>query len=86
MSTVTDEGICRLIGSVLPKSAALGGVTPAMNLQGHLGIDSVGLMSIVFILEEQTGIDTFSHIQEFISAEQVSDIIEIVRRAEGRTA
>ena len=81
MSPVTDEGICRIIGSVLPKSTVRGGVTPAMNLRGDLGIDSVGLMSIVFVLEEKTGIDAFSHVQEFISAEHVSDIIDIVRQS-----
>jgi acyl carrier protein len=77
---VSDEAICRIIGSAIPRSAAKNGVTPAMSLRGDLGIDSIGLMSIVFVLEEQVGIDAFSHVQQFISAERVSDIIEIVRQ------
>jgi acyl carrier protein len=66
---------------VLPKSASKGGVTPSMNLRSDLGIDSLALMSIVFVLEEQAGIDSFSHVQRFISAEHVSDIIDIVRQS-----
>jgi acyl carrier protein len=78
--TITEEAVCQTIGSVLPKSAAKGGVTPGMDLRADLGVDSIGLMSIVFVLEEQFGIDAFSHVQEFISAERVSDIIDIVRQ------
>jgi len=33
----------------------------------------------VFLLEEKAGIDAFSNVQNFISAEYVSDIIKIVR-------
>jgi acyl carrier protein len=51
-----------------------------MSLRADLGIDSVGLMSIVFLLDEQAGVDAFSHVQAFISAEYVSDIITIVRQ------
>lgn len=78
---ITDEVICKIIGSAISRSAAKSGVTPSMDLRADLGIDSVGLMSIVFVLEEQIGIDSFSHVQEFISAEHVSDIIAIVQRS-----
>jgi acyl carrier protein len=78
---VTDDTVCQIIGSVISRSASKGGVTPDMSLQSDLGVDSVGLMSIAFVLEEQAGIDAFSHVQEFISAESVSDIIKIVRQS-----
>ncbi|GAA3753300.1 acyl carrier protein [Salinactinospora qingdaonensis] len=76
---VTDEAICQIIKGVISKSAAKGGVTPEMNLQTDLGVDSLGLMSIAFVLEEQVGVDAFSHVDQFINAEYVSDIIKIVR-------
>jgi acyl carrier protein len=78
---VTDETICQLIGSTLPKSARKRPVMPSMDLRGDLGVDSIGLMSIVFLLEQEAGVDVFSHVQEFISAERVSDIIDIVRQS-----
>ncbi|MCK7624969.1 acyl carrier protein [Streptomyces sp. RS10V-4] len=78
---VTDEAICRIIGSVIPKAAAQGGVTPEMDLRADLGIDSLALMSIVFVLEEQVGIDAFSKVEQFVGAEAVSDIIDIVRQS-----
>lgn len=80
-TALTDEAICRLIGTVAPGAAAKPGITPEMSLRADLGIDSMGLMSLVFMLEEKTGIDVFSRVQQFISAEYVSDIIKIVRHS-----
>jgi acyl carrier protein len=79
-STIDDAAICRIVAGAVPRAAAKGGVTPSMSLQGDLGVDSVGLMSIVFLIEEQTGIDAFDYVQDFISAEYVSDIIAIVQQ------
>lgn len=74
-SAVSDEAICRVVATACAKSK----VTPDMSLRADLGIDSLGLMSVVFLLEEKTGIDAFSSVQHFISAEYVSDVIKIVR-------
>ncbi len=78
-ASVSDEAICAIIGSAVPRSVAKRGIAPAMSLRGDLGIDSVGLMSIAYVLEEQTHADIFGHVQELIGAELVSDIIKIVR-------
>jgi|HubBroStandDraft_5_1064220.scaffolds.fasta_scaffold1229263_2 acyl carrier protein len=80
-STMTDEAICRLIQTAAGRAAARPGVAPGMSLRADLGIDSIGLMSVVFMLEEEAGIDAFSHVQQFIGAEYVADIIKIVRQA-----
>lgn len=79
-ATVSDGAVCRIIGSVLGRPATGAGVAPEMDLRADLGLDSVGLMSVVFLLEEELGIAAFDHVQAFIEAQQVSDIIEIVRR------
>ncbi|MFF9768231.1 acyl carrier protein [Streptomyces sp. NPDC014636] len=79
-SDVADDEICRIIKSVISKASVKGGVTPAMSLRGELGIDSLGLMSIVFALEENLGVDAFSRVEQFVGAEYVSDIIKIVRQ------
>lgn len=78
---VTDDDICRIIGSVIPKAAAKAGITPSMSLRADLGIDSLALMSIVFVLEEKIGIDAFGKVDQFVGAERVSDIIKIVRQS-----
>ena len=77
---ISDETICRIIGSVLPARATRHGVLPDMDLRSDLGLDSVGLMSIVFLIEEEVGIDAFSYVQQFIEAQRVTDIIRIVRQ------
>lgn len=76
---LTDDALCDLIGSTLPKAVRKRGVTPAMDLRADLGVDSIGLMSIVFLLEQEVGLDVFSHVQELIGAQLVSDLIAIVR-------
>lgn len=76
---LSDEAICRIIESALPDELPRGGITATMDLR-DLGVDSLGLMSIVFLLEEHTGVDTFGYVQEFIEAERVSDIINIMRQ------
>lgn len=78
---VSDDDICRIIAGALPKQSARNGISPDMSLRGDLGIDSLGLMSIVFVLEEQAGIDAFSRVEEFVGAESVSDLIAIVRKS-----
>ncbi|MFF4625355.1 acyl carrier protein [Nonomuraea jabiensis] len=74
---MTEEALCQIIASVLPGRD----VAPSMSLRNDLGIDSIGLMSIVFVLEEQTGIDAMSHMGEFIEAEYVHDIVGICQGA-----
>jgi acyl carrier protein len=77
-TTVTAEAVCSIIAGTLPPATAKGGVTPSMSLRGDLGIDSMGLMSLVFVLEEQTGIDAMSCLDRFIAAESVADIVAVV--------
>lgn len=74
---LSDDRICRIIGSAVP--GGVKSVRPSMDLRRDLGIDSVGLMSIVYVLEEQTGLDAFAHVEEFVRATSVADIIAIVR-------
>jgi acyl carrier protein len=77
---IADEAIIQVIRSAVPRAAAESGIGPGTNLRDELGIDSIGLMSIVFVLEEQTGFDAVSHIQDLIQAEYVADIIKIVQQ------
>lgn len=77
-AAVTEETVCSIIAGVLPPASAKGGVTPSMSLRGDLGIDSLGLMSLVFVLEEQTGIDAMSCLDRFIAAESVADVVTVV--------
>lgn len=80
-NVVTDETVCRIVASVLPADVTKAGVAPGMDLRADLGMDSVGLMSVVFLLEEEVGIDAFAYVQEFIEAQRVADLIQIVRKA-----
>jgi acyl carrier protein len=77
---ITDPEICTIIGRATGVDPNI--VLPSTNLRRDLGLDSVGLLSIAFIIEEQTGIDAFEHAQGFIQAQTVSDLIDIARRGQ----
>jgi acyl carrier protein len=76
---ITDAKICDVISRAIGVSPKV--VLPSTNLRRGLGLDSVGLLSIAFILQEQIKIDAFDHARDFIEADTVSDIIGIVRRS-----
>ncbi|MFE5868463.1 acyl carrier protein [Streptomyces roseifaciens] len=78
---MSDDEICRIIASAIAQKAAKKGVSPEMSLRGDLGVDSLTLVSIVFVLEEKTGIDAFGRVEEFVRAESVADIIKVVRQS-----
>lgn len=77
----SPDKVCDLIAKTLPKKAAKQGVSPEMELRSQLGIDSIGLMSIVFTLEEDFGIDLSDFSNRFVAATTVYHIIEIVKDA-----
>lgn len=74
----TDEAICRVIGSAIPHLRE-SAIKPDARLRRDLGLDSLGLMGVVLMLQDKLAIDAFKYAQEFLSAEQVSDVIAIVR-------
>ncbi|WP_058041424.1 acyl carrier protein [Streptomyces roseifaciens] len=78
---MSDDEICRIIASAIAQKAAKKGVSPEMSLRGDLGVDSLTLVSIVFVLGEKTGIDAFGRVEEFVRAESVADIIKVVRQS-----
>jgi acyl carrier protein len=70
--------ICNIIGEAT--GARPNSVLPSTHLRDELGLDSVGLLSIAFIIETHTGIDAFTHAEAYIEAQSASDIIAIVKR------
>ncbi len=73
--------VCKLIAKIIPKENKKNGVTPDMELRTQLGVDSIGLMSIVFGLEEGFDVDLYDYSSQFIAASSVSHIIDIIEHA-----
>jgi acyl carrier protein len=78
------SAVCRIVASVLPRAVARRGITPEMDLRADLGLDSVALMSIVFLFDEELGIDAFGRTEAFVKAQRVADLIDVVRGPSGR--
>ncbi len=79
----SDADICTLIAKSLDQSNR-SAVTPASDLRKELELDSLGLLTVAFILEEELGIELMSSPDCWTEARSIADIIAIVRRAEQR--
>ena len=75
---IADSAICRLIANAVPHYNGQA-ITPDMNLRTALGFDSIGLITMVFILEEELGIDLFSVSKKLTEAVSVADIVAAVK-------
>ncbi len=54
-------------------------IAPEMKLRTHLGIDSIGLISMLLTLEEGLGLDLFRVSDKVTQAVSVADVIAIVK-------
>jgi acyl carrier protein len=75
-----SEEVYRIIGSATGDRSRCP-ITPSTDLRRDLGLDSIGLMSIVYLLEDKTGFEAFDFIDDFIAAETVEDILVILRES-----
>ena len=78
---ITDAAICKTVASVLPPRISKSGVTPEMTLRQQLDIDSIGLLSIVFALEESFSVELAPFGDRLVDAVSIADIIAVVMTA-----
>ncbi len=79
MSTAPLETtVERLVREVMPRRLQQAPVEPSMSLRGELGIDSLGLMSLAFRLEEEFCIDLMGHADEVANVQTVGDVHRLV--------
>lgn len=75
-----EKMVCETVQSSMGGSVPPGGVQPWMSLSSDLGLDSVGLMSLCFTLDQRLPGDLFQLADELFDAEKVSDLIDVTRR------
>ena len=75
---ITDAAICQLVAQA-STARDRRAVTPDMSLKSDLAIDSIGLITMVYLLEEELKIDLAKVSYQFASAKLVSDVIDIVK-------
>ena len=83
-----EEKILSLIAQAVPAKFRKAKITRDMSLRKDLGIDSLGLMALVFRIEESFGID-LSELGANVSINQlrtVGDAIDVSREVVGRAS
>jgi acyl carrier protein len=76
---ITDAGICQLVAQASATRGRRAAVTPDMSLKSDLAIDSIGMITMVYLLEEELRVDLGKVSFQFASAKLVSDVIDIVK-------
>lgn len=74
----TSQCIEKLIREVLPWQFAKSEIMGEHDLQGDLGIDSLGKVALAFRVEEELGVDLSSLTEEVLQICTVADVIEVV--------
>jgi acyl carrier protein len=75
-----DPTIARLICEVLPRRLQRTPLHESMSLRGDLGIDSLGLMSLAFRLEEEFEIDLMACAEEVANVQTIEDVQRLVQQ------
>lgn len=74
----TSQYIEKLIREVLPWQFAKLEVKAEHDLQGDLGMDSLGKVALAFRLEEEFGVDFSRYEQDILKIRTVADVVEVV--------
>ena len=76
----SEATIERLVREVMPRRLQSTSLNPAMLLRGDLGIDSFGLISLAFRLEEEFSLDLFGYADDVAAVQTIGDVVGLVQR------
>lgn len=78
MNEQQRNAVDRLIREVLPRRFRNAALTEDQSLHVDLGIESLGLMSLAFRIEEEFAIDVMEHAQRIAAVDTVGDLLQLV--------
>jgi acyl carrier protein len=75
-----DARLDALIRQVMPRRFRDRPIDNAANMHNELGIDSLGLMSLAFRVEEEFGVDVIVHADEIATVFTVGELRQFIDR------
>ena len=75
-----EKDILRMFGQVVARDVNKKKITPEAAFKSELKMDSLGLISLVHLIEEAFHIDLFSQTEKLAEAEFVREIVDIAFR------
>lgn len=79
MTDQIETRVRSLLREVMPRQFAKKEITAEMQLQRDLGIDSMGLMALLFRLEEEFGINVEEFSRNAANIRKVEDLLVAVK-------
>jgi acyl carrier protein len=81
--TAIESTLKMLLREVMPRSLHKLPLKESMSLQGEMAIDSIGLMSLVFRIEEELQIDLMQDTDRVAAVRTLGDLLEIIHDLNG---
>lgn len=72
-----EKEVLRLFGQVVARDVDRQRITPEAAFKTELKLDSMGLISLVHLIEETFGIDLFSESENLAEAETIREVVDI---------
>lgn len=77
-STELEARVLRAVAQCVPRAFATREIGPAQRLKDDLGLDSLGLMSLAFRLEDELAVDLGPHSDALRALVSVDDLVRFV--------
>ena len=72
-----EAAVIDAVVQILPPGAAKAGLRTESDLRNELGMDSIGLVSLVDLVDEALGVDLSSSAERLADARRVGDLIRL---------
>lgn len=79
-STALAERVIQTVQRSVPRAFSARPVTPDTDLKSDLALDSLGLMTLAFRLEDELTLELSPHVDALRSVVTVADLIGLVER------
>ena len=83
MSAPIEVTLEKLVREVIPRRLHKVQLAESMSLQGELGIDSIGLISLAFRIEEEFQIDLMQDPDRVANVRTMGDVLGLIRDLTG---
>jgi len=84
MNPKLDAILERLLREVMPRSALRLTLTDSMMLHNELGIDSLGLLSLAFRIEEEFQVNLSDYAERLASLQTLGEMRRLIQELEGQ--
>jgi hypothetical protein len=81
-----EAEVLRAFRQIMPRGTKPSQVVPGADFKSDLGVESIGLFSVIALIEENLNIDLFGRTKELAEARTIADVVRIAAAAGATSA